>query len=256
MKCSILFALAFLLITINIQAQKQEFYKLKTYTFSSLEQAERTDIFLKDTYLPAIKKQGIKNVGVFKNRTSDQDTVFNTYVLIPSTSVSQLAILDEQMLDQGLYGTGGQDYLNASHDNPPYERIESILMRAFSEMPALEPSPLKNDRSQRIYELRSYESPTELDYKNKVDMFNAGGEVTLFDRLGFNAVFYAEVISGPNMPNLMYMTTHANEDAMKENWKAFVDSPKWKELKAMEKYKNNMSHIDKYLLYPTEYSDY
>jgi hypothetical protein len=34
-----------------------------------------------------------------------------------------------------------------------------------------------------------------------------GGEVPLFVRLGFNAVFYGEVIVGSHMPNLMYMTT-------------------------------------------------
>ena len=106
------------------------------------------------------------------------------------------------------------------------------------------------------YELRSYEAPTEEYYKRKVDMFNAGGEVILFDRLGFNAVFYAEVLSGPTMPNLMYMTTHENQETRDANWKNFVDSPEWTKLKVMPKYQNTVSKNVTLFLYPTEYSDY
>ena len=120
----------------------------------------------------------------------------------------------------------------------------------------MQASPLNGARKDRIYELRSYESPSEAYFKNKVDMFNAGGEVKLFKRLGFNAVFYGEVLSGPKMPNLMYMTTFANQESRDAHWKEFVDAPEWKELISMSKYDNNVSHIDITFLYPTEYSDY
>jgi len=147
-------------------------------------------------------------------------------------------------------------YLNASYDMPPYQRIESVLLRAFEEMPVMQAPDLDGPRSERIYELRSYESPTEAYYRNKVDMFNAGGEVKLFDRLEFNAVFYGEVISGPRMPNLMYMTTFTDQTSRDAHWKAFGESPEWNEMKAMPKYQNNVSHADITFLYPTEYSDY
>ena len=87
-------------------------------------------------------------------------------------------------------------------------------------------------------------------------MFNEGGEVALFDSLGFNAVFYAEVLSGDTMPNLMYMTTFSNMDKRDELWKAFFSSDKWTVLKEDDFYKNNMKKADVMLLYPTEYSDY
>ena len=87
-------------------------------------------------------------------------------------------------------------------------------------------------------------------------MFNAGGEVVLFEKLGFNAVFYGEVIAGSNMPNLMYMTTHANKEARDANWKNFVDAPEWKKMSSLPKYQGNVSHIDIFFLYPTAYSDY
>ena len=78
----------------------------------------------------------------------------------------------------------------------------------------------------------------------------------LFDRLDFNAVFYGEVISGSIMPNLMYMTTFSNQESREAHWDAFREAPEWKELVAMPKYQNNVSHADLYFLYPTAYSDY
>ena len=71
--------------------------------------------------------------------------------------------------------------------------------------------------AERIYELRSYQGATEKYYRRKVEMFNEGGEVNIFKRLEFNPVFFGEVISGPAMPNLMYMTSFANEASQKEH---------------------------------------
>jgi hypothetical protein len=129
-------------------------------------------------------------------------------------------------------------------------------MKAFTEMPQMKPSEVEGPRKDRVYELRSYESPTEATYLNKVDMFNKGGEIGLFESLGANAVFYAEVLSGDRMPNLMYMTTYPNMEKRDALWEAFFASDKWGELSTDPKYQNNMNKADKLLLYPTEYSDY
>ena len=42
-------------------------------------------------------------------------------------------------------------------------------------------------------------------HKKPCTMFNEGGEIRLFARLNFNAVFYGDVLAGDRMPNLMYM---------------------------------------------------
>ncbi len=236
--------------------ESREFYQLKIYSFNSEDQVKATDNYLKDSYLPALKEQGINDVGVFKLRTEKEDTIQKTYVLVPFSDLDQFINLEANLSKSENYLSTGKEYINASHDKPPYHRIESILLRAFSDMPIMQASKLDGPRSERIYELRSYESSTEKYYKNKVDMFNEGGEIKLFDRLEFNAVFYAEVISGGKMPNLMYMTTFSDQQSRDEHWKAFGEAPEWKELIAMKKYENNMSHIDIFSLYPTAYSDY
>ncbi len=85
-------------------------------------------------------------------------------------------------------------------------------------------------------------------------MFNEGGEMSIFKKLEFNAVFYGEVISGSHMPNLMYMITFENEESHQEHWDAFRTDSAWIELKDLERYANTVSHIDRWLLHPAEYS--
>jgi hypothetical protein len=243
-------------LAIYAQDTPREYYQLKTYSFADEEQVKMTDDYLANAFLPALKRLGINAVGVFKPRAVDSLTPKVTYVLIPFKTLSQFEGLDAALENDQLYKSAGKDYIEAAYDKPPYQRIESTILKAFVDMPKMQASPLAGPRKDRIYEMRSYESATEALYRNKVDMFNAGGEVALFDKLGFNAVFYAEVLSGSQMPNLMYMTTFPDQESRDEHWKSFVDAPEWNVLKEMPKYQNNVSRNDTRFLYPTEYSDY
>jgi hypothetical protein len=147
----------------------------------------------------------------------------------------------------------GISYLKASYNNPPYQRKESILIQAFSGLTRYQKSGLTNSSSQRVYELRSYESPTEALNVNKVKMFNTA-EIDIFKRLDFNPIFYGEVLSGNHMPNLMYMTSFSDMESRDMHWKAFGEDSKWKELSGMEEFQNNVSHADIILLNAAPYS--
>ncbi len=240
----------------TVETPAKEFYQLKVYTFSNKEQVGITDDFLKQIYLPALKAQGIKNIGVFKSIPNEKDSTDKTYVLIPYNSWNQVLETEDKMNTLSDEVLQNSAYHTASHEAPPYDRIETTLMRAFDDMPIMATPEINSPRAQRIYELRSYESSNENYYKRKVDMFNAGGEVKLFDRLGFNAVFYADVISGAKMPNLVYMTTFQDRPTRDSLWKEFVAAPEWKAIVDLPKYVHTVSHADVLLLYPTEYSDY
>ncbi|MDZ7690663.1 MAG: NIPSNAP family protein [Balneolaceae bacterium] len=186
-----------------------------------------------------------------------QDTLSDKriYVLTSYESFDELASLDEKLSDDSQYQEAGASYINAAHDNPTFREIETILLRAFSHAPQLMNSGLEAPKTERIYELRSYESATEAQNINKVEMFNEGGEVELFDKLNFNAIFYGNVIAGSDMPNLIYMVSFEDMEARDNHWSNFSNAPAWKELSSMEKYQNNVSHIDNYFLRATEYSD-
>lgn len=247
-----------LLFSMSLQAQEsgQEYYQLKIYSFDSEAQEGITDSYLKDAYIPALKRQDISHIGVFKLRPNYKTPSNKTFVLIPFSSLEQFVNVEAKLASNTAYLNAGKEYLEASHEQAPYSRIESILMRAFKDMPKMKPASLEGDRKERVYELRSYESPNETYYKRKVHMFNEGGEISLFESLGFNAVFYAEVISGGQMPNLMYMTTFENRETRDALWKEFFNSEKWGEISVIPKYQKTVSHADIMFLYPTAYSDY
>ncbi len=237
------------------QKSKREYYQLKTYTVTSHQQGSMVDKYLKDAYLPAVHRAGIKTVGVFKSIPNETDTVKKIYVLLPFKSLEQYNALEMTLSKDAQYLSAGSEYINTPYNKPAYARIESTLLYAFEDMPFMKTPNLTGPKSERVYELRSYESASEKIHDNKVAMFN-DGEVTLFEKLGFNAVFYGDVISGSTMPNLMYMTTFENKASRDEHWKAFSAAPEWTVLKENPIYQNNVSkNVTKFLV-PTEYSDY
>ena len=250
--CSILALCAFTSCQ-NETKTSRDFYELSKYAFDSLSQSEAMDAYLSKAYLPALKRQGIGSVGVFKNRRSETDSAFVTYVLVPYAGIDRIQTTIDQLNKDDTYTKVSSD---VKTETPLYIRRNSVIMRAFSDRPLMKLPDLNGPRKDRIYELRSYESPTDSKYWNKVDMFNAGDEVGLFDKLDFNSVFYGEVISGPSMPNLMYMTSFDNQESRDDHWKAFVDSDEWSALKTDPNYQKNVSKADIYFLYPTAYSDY
>ena len=257
-KIKLFFLFLFSLFTLKLSAlTPKEFYQLKIYHIKTSQQEEKVDDFLKQTYLPALHRAGITKVGVFKPIVLADATPLEKliYVFIPFKSYDGMIKLDRQLAKDQTYLSAGKEYLNAIYTDPPYERIEIILMNAFEGHPKFAVSKLTSPPKDRVYELRSYESHTENIAKNKIEMFNQGDEIGLFKRLNFNAVFYAEVVAGSRMPNLMYLTTFENKADRDAHWKLFGTDTYWKKLSSMPAYKNNVSKNDTKFLYPTDYSD-
>lgn len=231
------------------------FYQIKIYHLQNQAQEAELDKFLESAYLPALHRTGIASVGVFKPiEPANGDRL--VYVFIPFKSIGQFVDIDRELQNDRKYLQAGADYLNATPGNPPYERMESILLKAFSDSPVPEMPTLQGPKQERIYELRSYESATEKYFQNKVEMFNAGGEIDIFSRLDFNAIFYGEVLAGSKMPNLMYMTSFNNRKERDQKWKAFGEDKAWIKLRDDAEYQNNVSKADIFLLRATDYSDY
>ena len=253
------FVLAFCFFTTfcitSYAAPKGDFYQIKIYELNTDSQMQMLDNYLQKAYLPALHRAGISKVGVFKPIANDTAAVKKIYVFIPFRSADQFFNLTNVLSKDAAYKEAGSEYINAQYNKPPYQRIESILLEAFPNAQKFNLPDLKSPKSERVYELRSYEGPTEKLYENKVTMFNKGDEIGLFKRLGFNAVFYASVISGSHMPNLMYLTTFENMAEHDAHWKAFSDDAYWKKLSGMPEYQHNVSHADIILMHPAEYSD-
>ena len=235
---------------------KQQYYELKIYRITDKSQESRIDTYLKDAFLPALHKAGVPVAGVFK--PIETDTAFGkmVYVFIPFNSIEQYVLVNDKLEKDQSYAMAGKEFIDAPYNNPPFARYESILMKAFSHMPAFRVPKYTTAPSERIYELRSYESATEAKAAKKIRMFNEGGEIGIFESVGSNAVFYAEVLFGSLKPRLIYMTTYADMKSHDDHWKAFRDSDGWKKLSGMEEYKNTVTKANPYLLHPTSYSDF
>jgi hypothetical protein len=254
----LLFIISFIILSLNGFGKPgtDGIYQIRIYHLKNDDQVKATDHFLKNAFLPALHKFGIKNIGVFKPLANDTASVKLIYVLIPFSSAEQWQKISNRLLSDPDFKTSGKDFLNADAKSPAFERMESILLQTFSAQQNLVIPKGKNP--ERIFELRSYESPTESLFEKKVAMFETGGEIPIFNRLGFNPVFYGKVISGSRMPNLMYMPVFDDLQKKNEGWKRFGSDSTWKRISTIPENENdvNVSHIDSIMMHSTDYSDY
>ena len=243
------------LFSVSAMAASRDYYQIQVFRLTGKVQEEKLDNYLKDAYLPAVHRAGIQKVGVFKPIESDTTSGKRVYVWMSFKSLDQFSKIQDLLAKDIAFQTKGIDFLGAPFDQKPYIRKESILLKAFPDAPNFVIPSYSTKPSERIYELRSYEGPTDNLFRQKAKMFNEGGEIKLFKSLDFNTIFNAEVISGSTMPNLMYMTSFADMPSHDAHWKAFVAHPDWKKLSSLDEYKNTVSKAVILLLHPTDYSD-
>lgn len=252
---SFLLLLTLPLLSSFSQDGERDYYQIKFYWTENESQVERLDRFFKEAYLPAMHRAGIERVGVFKPIPGENDKDNFVITFIPFESLQEFEALPANLEKDEAYQLAGKAYLESAHDDPPYTRIESILLRAFSGFPQPDEPVREGIKQDRVYELRSYQSSTEELYKRKVEMFD-NGESALFVKLGFHPLFFGDVISSSYMPHLMYMITFRDKSSQEEHWNAFREDPEWITMSNMERYQNTVSNITRYLLHPTEYSDF
>lgn len=133
-------------------------FQIRLYHLKDNNQINITDNFLKRSYMPALDRLGIKNIGVFKPITNDTASDKLIYVLIPFTSLNQWLKINDRLNQDPAYKSSAENFLHADAKNPAFQRMESILLQAFSGQTFLN-VPKQKDPD-RIFELRSYESPT------------------------------------------------------------------------------------------------
>ncbi|HMH13641.1 MAG TPA: NIPSNAP family protein [Edaphobacter sp.] len=91
------------------------------------------------------------------------------------------------------------------------------------------PKVVTPKKEKRIFQLRTYESPSQVAHTRKIQMFNES-EIEIFARTGLTPVFFGNTVIGTRMPSLTYMLVFADTTELIEKWKAFSADPAWKEL--------------------------
>lgn len=221
-----------------------EWYELRTYHLRVGHAKVMTD-FLAETALPALRRLGVGPVGVFETTVGPQ--MPELQVLIPHESPAGVATLPARLGADAAYQKGVTAL--APTTPPPYQRMDSVLLAAFDRFPRLEPPPIDKPR---IFELRTYESPTEAAHLKKMEMFTKLGELEIFRRCGLTPVFFARTMVGPRLPSFMYLLTFPDMAAREKAWATFRADPEWQKLKATPGYTDAeiMSNITDILLRP------
>ena len=245
----------------------REFYELRCYGLKAdvrlKANAARAplDAYLEKALLPALGKRGVKNVGVFSEIKVDKPTAASTpmpdspvWVLIPHSSLESFVSVSADLIGDPAVQQAGAAYLKVEKASPAFERIDTWLYRAFKGMPKMEvASFLKNRTPTRIFEMRDYESHSELRALNKMAMFD-DGETQLMRELGMSPLIFGQAVAGPNLPHLRYITCAPDLATHLGNWKKFGPDPRWKAMSGDPKYKENTSKNTSRFVVPTAYS--
>ena len=231
----------------------RECYELRKYHVQSGRQQKITDAFLHEALVPALNRLGIGPVGVFNVEVGEPSPCY--HVLLPAPSAEILARAEWKLGQDAEYLKAGAPFLTAPADQPAMLRIDSSLMGAFEGWPKLKVPAATADHKDRLFELRTYESPSDQDHRRKVEMFNSG-EFEVFDKAGFWQIFYGDVLIGAKLPCLTYMIGFPSLDERGAKWKAFGSMPEWKRLTGSPRYafESIVSNITSTILRPTDYS--
>jgi len=213
----------------------RQYYELRVYTTKSADQQQRINDYWRNAGVPAYNRQGIQPIGVF---TEIEDSPTNkVYVLIPCDSLETFAAIPARLAADTVYQPAAGDFLNAPKSNPAFENLQSSLLVAFDGMKQMViPPPAQKPK---VFELRTYLSPSENKGLNKIQMFEHG-EITTMKEVGLAPIIYSRTLVGPQMPSLVYITCAVNLEEHKKHWQGFGSAPVWKELQADPQYKDNM----------------
>src|SRR5580704_347287 len=229
------------------------YYELRRYQLLSGPQKKICDDFFQNALIPAANRLGVTPVGVF-NLTIGPETPA-MYVLLPSPSLETLVNAEARLARDAEYMKTGAAFLNAPAVEPAFNRLESSLMIAFEKIPNITLPAATATNGPRVFELRTYESPSDQDHKRKVEMMQSGEEA-IFAKAGFSQVFYNDTLIGPRLPNLTYMLSYENVAVRDKLWSAFANAPEWKAMQSLPRYafENIVSNITNVILTPAPYS--
>jgi hypothetical protein len=182
-----------------------------------------TQSYFERALIPALNRLKMGPVGAFKLDIGPETPTY--YALIPSTSVEALVTLDTTLAKDTEYIKAAAGFRDAPASAPAFMRAERTLLSAFSGFPKL----VAPKQGKRIFQLRTYESASQVAHARKVQMFNEA-EIGIFQRTGLAPVFFGDTVIGTRMPSLTYMLTFTDLAELTKNWAAFAADPAWKDI--------------------------
>ncbi|MDQ2834275.1 MAG: NIPSNAP family protein [Acidobacteriota bacterium] len=232
---------------------QREYYEIRKYHLQNGPQNKLTDAYLASALIPALNRLGIGPIGAFHLDIGPETPTL--YLLMPSSNLETLATAQHHLAHDEKFMQAAEPFWNAPATAPPFQRVESSLHIAFEGHPKLTLPASTASHAKRIFQLRTYESPSPAAHVRKVEMFHHG-EFEIFQNAGCNPVFYSDTLIGPRMPNLTYMLSFTDLADLTARWSAFAADPAWIKLKSSPRYayEEIVSNITNLILSPTPYS--
>jgi hypothetical protein len=207
-------------------ATQRAILELRYFHLRSGRQVEKTTAYLQHGLAPAAERAGIKPFGCFSALIAPDTPFLLTLASYPSMAAFDAA--REKLAVDKEFQAAVDDFNTIGELS--YIRIESSLLSAFPSLPAVTPPLAAEKPAARVFEIRTYESPTDKGLGRKIQMFG-GGEFDIFRRLHMLPVFAGQTIVGTHMPNLTYMLAFDNLAARESCWSAFSADPEWQKLR-------------------------
>jgi hypothetical protein len=214
-------------------AHGREFYLIRRYNMVNGPQTKLTESYFSDALIPALTRMGLGPTGAFSLAYGPETPAY--VALIPGASVDALAQLDLRLAEDAEFMKAAELFWGAPAIAPAFQRMESSLLIAFEGWPKLTPPPTSATKAKRIFQLRTYESPSLAAHVRKVEMFNSG-EFEIFKTAGFHPVFFGDALVDTRMPKLTYMLSLDGVDQLDAKWAAFGSNPDWKKLSSSPRY--------------------
>lgn len=199
--------IAIFFVTISY-AQESEHYQLKIYSFETNTQMVDTDNYLKNNLIPVLKESGIELIGVFKPRKKEASEPHSTYVLIPFNSLREFTLLNNTYVEERRNIHNKVSYLNTSKTKTPFDKIESVLIKADLQLPLTKNHEGSYKKEDRVYELITYKATEQNLLEKDKNGIVANQKSKLRNNQSLNEIFYGEVLSDQVAENLVYMTSY------------------------------------------------
>ena len=234
-------------------ARTREHYLICRYALKNGPQQKLTESYLSEALIPALVRRGMGPVGAFSLNIGPETPAY--YVLIPGQDAAALAGLDLDLGRDEEFLKAAEPFWAAPASAPAFNRVEVSLLAAFEGWPKLVPPPSTDKKAKRIFQLRTYESPSYKAHVDKVKMFHSG-EFQIFSNAGFHMVFFGDTLVGTRMPSLTYMLSFADGAELDARWNVFGNDPQWKKLSSDPRfsYEPIVSNITNLVLSPLSVS--
>ena len=234
--------------TLTSANEGKEIYEWRIYTLTG--DGAELDNFCKDVLIPAYNRKDIK-VGAFKPYVLKEDEQDTRHIVFIYPDMATFHKVRAEIWEDDVFTTAGQSFFDASapRRSQVYSNMETYLSEAFSKIP-VHRTP---DPNRTLFEIRIYWSGNEEANKRKVKMFNEG-EIDVFDACEVNSVLYGDILAGPRMHALMYLTWYKDEETRTEAWNKFGAHPEWQRMSKLPEYANTATNNQSIFLSPMPYS--